>query len=166
MAMVASVAAPAWAAPDPEAAQFTCDLTGDCDTATAEPAGANGAAPASAVPGRPAPRGSATRGFSFKRASTEGQTASAPVAPAAAPVKPVRVGSADLGLAFEPASAVLTAGSKMRLNKYAAALSSRSWQAGACGSRGIPMPADRRAPTRTCRSVARRRWRIIWCRPG
>ena len=126
MAMAGGITAPARAAPDAEAAQFTCDLTGDCDTA--EPAGASGAAPASAVPGRPAPRGSATRGFSFKRASTDGQTAGAtpavPAAPAPALVKPMRVGSADLGLAFEPASAVLTAGSKTRLNKYAAALSS------------------------------------------
>ncbi len=121
-----AMTAPARAAPDAEAAQFTCDLTGDCDTA-ADPAGATGAAPATATPGRPAPRGSATRGFSFNRGKVDGAPAqTAAIAPpsAAAPrlVKPVSVGSADLGLSFEPASAVLTEGSKARLVKYANAL--------------------------------------------
>ncbi|WP_156678707.1 OmpA family protein [Sphingomonas profundi] len=124
-----AMAAPAWAAPDAEEAQFTCDLTGDCDTAAEPAAAAPGGAPATATPGKPAPRGSATRGFSFRRGQADGaptQTASvAAPAPAAAPpkpVKPMRVGSADLGLTFEPASAVLTEASKARLAKYANAL--------------------------------------------
>ena len=66
------MATPALAAPDPEEAQFTCDLTGDCET-VAEPAGATVAAPAAATPGKPAPRGSATRGFSFRRGAGRGR---------------------------------------------------------------------------------------------
>ena len=128
-AMMAAV--PAWAAPDPAAAQFTCDLTGDCDDVAA-PAAAG--TPDMAATGKPAPRGSATRGFSFRRGQADGaptQTASvtnpasAVVAPPAPkPVRPVRVGSADLGLTFEPASATLTEASKARLAVYASALGS------------------------------------------
>lgn len=120
------VASPAWAAPDAESAQFTCDLTGDCDTAAAP---VNSAAPAAAAtPDRPVARGSATRGFSFRRSQTEGAPQQVATASAANPVeaprlvRPAQVGAADLGLSFEPSSAVLTAASKTRLGKYAAAL--------------------------------------------
>lgn len=123
----ALAAAPAWAAPDPAAAQFTCDLTGDCDVVADAAAAPDTASPAPAAPS--GARGSATRGFSFNRAQAEGAPRTAAVAtptPAAAPkpVRPVRVGSADLGLAFEPASATLTEASKARLAIYANALSS------------------------------------------
>jgi OOP family OmpA-OmpF porin len=127
----ALAATPVRAAPDPALAQFTCDLTGDCDdVADADAPSAAAPAPAPAIPS--GARGSATRGFSFNRAQAEGAPRTTAAAPPAAPmatvtpkpVRPVRVGSADLGLAFEPASATLTEPSKARLAVYANALAS------------------------------------------
>ena len=113
---------------DPEAAQFMCDLTGECGSSNAEAAAPSSPAPVSGA------RTSATRGFSFKRATSEA-TATAPNAAvpartqlASAPplqrgiARPMAVGSADLKLSFMPGSAILTEDAKSRLAKYAAVL--------------------------------------------
>jgi outer membrane protein OmpA-like peptidoglycan-associated protein len=119
------------AEPDPETAQFMCDMTGDCSDAADAAAPASEPAPA-AAPAKGA-RTSSTRGFSFQRATSEGQAAapaqaSRPVQVASAPPvqksinRPAQIGSANLNLTFVSGSAILTEPAKARLAKFAAVL--------------------------------------------
>jgi len=125
LGLVLAASGPAYAqqAADPEAAQFVCDLTGDCGSSVAQPAANAGSS--AAEPANPARRGGGTRGFSFRRAGQGDASATAPTAVAtAAPalVRPATVGQTNMGLTFVPGSSMLTDGARARLARYAVAL--------------------------------------------